>query len=100
MTRDQVEVLGKALDNLFTALGARLEQIEAQIAEMKTTVDEGRHEDRQDLEEIIDERVESYIARNIDFDSMVGEAIENIDIVDIVKEAVNDGRITFVITVQ
>ena len=100
MTQDQIDLLGRALGNLLTSLGARLEQIEAQIAEMKTTVDEGHHEDRQDLEEIIDERVESYIARNIDFDSMVGEAIENIDIVDIVKEAVNDGRITFVITVQ
>lgn len=100
MTRDQVEVLGKALGDLLTALGTRLEKIEAQIAEMKSVDSDDDYVRRDEIESLIDERVDSYIERSIDFDSMVSDAIENIDVVDIVKDAVNDGRITFVITVQ
>jgi hypothetical protein len=100
MTRDQVEILGKALGNLLTALGTRLEKIEAQLAEMKSVDSDDDYVRRDEIESLIDERVDSYIERNIDFDSMVSDAIENIDVVDIVKDAVNDGRITFVITVQ
>lgn len=98
MTPDQVDLLGKALGSLLTSLGKRLETIETQLSDWHrdalgfTPSDYVRKEDVdkyilahldeyvliKDVETLVDERVERYIDRNLDVESLVRDVVRDL----------------------